>query len=837
MAESNYLEDRTVQLAKRVELLLNRLPAREQGQEHPPEATKLRQITSFNQSLAKELESIKAECQEKLESIEDRSLVISQETESLRIDKEALQQANEENLKLRDSLQKMLNDASSERSLLADERKDVGCKATDLTQREQALQAHWEQLERDRKAGDTEQEQIRTGHQKEMAEAEIRIKQQSDELEQSRVAHENKVKEAESRIKQQSDELERSRVAHDNKVKEAESQMQLQRHELAQSMTAHENKVKEAESRIHKQSKELEQDRLAHISGVAEDRARSQTQSEALAGRQASMMSQLEEMDLQRSDLIAEHQKLDTQKREMLLRSAETAHKKSSLEDREKKVSEREERLTALQDEVTAKDGYCKDFIASHNSKVELWEKWCADLVDKRKQIDAEERNFNLKKGTIAAIQTELTREREDSQALRAKLGEAESKLAAQGAEVMTQKQASAEHGKGLNEILKMLHGLSVSGTSMNSATDVIRESTKSVNQLEKDLSSKLMAHDAVERDLEAAQAIIVELRKDVSAKDEAVTRLEEQLSVSHKEKSSAEEQVSALEEQLSASEEQKTSAEQDKQKTTHDLSERDRDIENLRGEIGKLQEQVQHKTTELCAATDELKVLERDIHGERERAKSMAHYRVSFHVEEDRHKTETKNLIAEHQRQIQQLNAEHGEAVRALEARHSREIDEPEGLLSRHQRTHRRSLPLLTPSTTRSASLHGEQPQATSEWQRLLDEGPTQEDEAHGFLRSIEPSIADEDAGNFSLSVLLPHIASMAPNSTKRERFEAYLQSNETDWFCFVLLGKLGHENQESRHTETRCTYRLHQENCIQVRLREDIGPRRIEFRTFHVE
>lgn len=826
MAESNYLEDRTVQLAKRVELLLNRLPAREQGQEHPPEATKLRQITSFNQSLAKELESIKAECQEKLKSVEERSLVISQETESLRIDKEALQKANEETFALRDSLQKMLSDASSERSLLADERKAVGCKATDLTQREQALQSDREQLERDRKAGDTEQEQSRIVHQKQTEEAETRIKQRSDELEQSRVAHDNKVKEAESRIHQQRDELE-------------------------QSITAYQNEAKEAESRIHQQSKKLEQDRLAHSNTVAEDRARSQTQIKALDERQASVITQLEEIALQRQGLITEHQKLDTQKKEMLLRSSEISHRKSSVEDRERKVGEREERLAARQDEVTAKDEKCKDFIASHNAKVDMWGRWCADLEDKREQIDMEKQELNLKKGTISAIQKELTREREKSQSLRVKLGEAESKLAARGAEAKTQMQASAEHGKGLNEILNMLKNLSVSGTSMKSATDVIQESTRSVKKLEEDLSSKLMAHDAVEKELAAAQANIVELRNDMSARDETITRLEQQLSASHKEKYSAEEQlsalhkekysaeerVSALEKQLSDSEEQKTSAEQARQKTTHDLSEKVREIENLRDEVGKIKEQVQNKTTELGAATDQLKVLERDLRGETERAKSMAHYRVNFHVEEDRHKTEKKELIAEHQRQIQKLNAEHGEAIRALETRYSREINEAEGLLSRHQRTHRRSLPLLTPSTTRSASLHGGKPQGTSEWQQLLDEEPTQDGEAHEFLRSIEPSIADEDVGNFTLSVLLPHIANMAPNPTKRNHFEAYLQSNETDWFCFVLLGKLGHENQESRHAETRCTYRLHQENCIQVRLREDIGPRNIEFRTFHVE
>jgi hypothetical protein len=102
MAEENHLEKHTVQLAKRVELLLNRLPAQEQGQQQPPEAIKLRQKTSFNEFLAKKLGSLRAECREKLKSIDERSTTLSREAEKLSADREALEATKAESLRLRD---------------------------------------------------------------------------------------------------------------------------------------------------------------------------------------------------------------------------------------------------------------------------------------------------------------------------------------------------------------------------------------------------------------------------------------------------------------------------------------------------------------------------------------------------------------------------------------------------------------------------------------------------------------------------------------------------------------------------------------------------------------
>jgi len=337
MAEADHLENRTAQLAKRVELLLNRLPAREQGQEQPPEATKLRHITSFNESLAKELGSIKAECQEKLKSIDQRSQVLSREAETLRVGTEALGKTKTDNLGLNNRLQSMLSDASSERSLLAKECEDLDSRATELTQGGQALRADREQLERDRKAGEEEQER-------------------------RRIAHENKVKADESRIQQQSD-------------------------ELGQSKIAHQNKVKAEESRIQKLCDELEQDRLAHSNAVAEDIAQSQAQSKELDGKKASLITRLEDIARQRQTLNREVQKLETEKNKMLLQSAETTRRRINLEAREKEIGKREEQLSVRHEEVTAKEQQCKDFMASHNGKVDLFERVCAEYDDKQKQV------------------------------------------------------------------------------------------------------------------------------------------------------------------------------------------------------------------------------------------------------------------------------------------------------------------------------------------------------------------------------------------------------------------------------------------------------------------
>ncbi|KAG6362044.1 hypothetical protein INS49_010273 [Diaporthe citri] len=245
--------------------------------------------------------------------------------------------------------------------------------------------------------------------------------------------------------------------------------------------------------------------------------------------------------------------------------------------------------------------------------------------------------------------------------------------------------------------------------------------------------------------------------------------------------------------------------------KAERELSERTKEIETLRDEMTKLQRQVQNKTSELSAADVQVQALERDLQGEKEKNKSMAHFRTKYNVEEGRHKSEIDQLNAEHQKEIQRLKAEQDKAVEALEAKHAREIKGLEGAVHGHQqRSDRRSLPLLTPSTTGAASFYRPQATEPSEWQQLLDLESTQDDEGHGFLRSIEPSIAYEDSevGNFSLKDLLPHVVKMAQAPTYRERFETYPESGEPGWFCFVL-----------------------------VRLQEGIGPRSIEFRSFEVE
>lgn len=772
MAENNHLENRTMQLVKRVESLLNNLP--EQGE--PLEARKLKHIISFNESLAKELESVRAESQEKLSSISEKetcaarardeatqkSRLLSQETEQLRQEAAALKKNQTESLELGNRLREMMSAASSERSSLEKEQKNMGPRVIELTKNEEVLRAGLNQLERDKETS---------------------------------------------------------------------------LHEIEQARAAHENRVKEYDARILQQRDELEQNRLTHEEAVRGDRTRAQELSGRLDEKEGMLNTQAEEIARQRQDIAKELQAIESERAELSTQSARVSQAQNNLEAREKAIGEREERLHARQEKVKESENQCKAFVTGHNSQVDLFNKTCKDYMDKQKQIDKEKEKVNVRDGVITAVDKQLREEQQTARGLRARLGEAESKLAAQEAEMKAMKQTSAEKGRELSEILGLLQGLNVSGESMNSTREILRESTESVKKLEGELSSKLEASEAVGRDLEAAHADIDRLNKDVAARCDAITGLEQQVSSLTQQKSSAEQQVSALEQQISAVEQ---AGKETARGVEHELSERKKEINTLRDEMTKLQRQVQNKTTELSLADAQVQALERDLQGEKEKNKSMAHFRTKYNVEEGRHKSEIDQLNAEHQDEIQRLKAGQDKAIEALEAKHAREIKELEGAGHSHQqRSDRRSLPLLTPSTTWAASFYRPQATEPSEWQQLLDLESAQDDEGHGFLRSIEPSIAYEDseAGNFSLEDLLPHVIKMAQNPAYRERFEAYLESGELGWFCFVLVGKLGHSDKCSRPTQRGCSYNKHRYNCIQVRLQEDNGPRNIEFRNFEVE
>lgn len=544
MAENHHLENRTMQLVRRVESLLNNLP--EQGE--PLEARKLKHITSFNESLAKELETIKAECQEKLRSTGEKetaaaralndavekSRVLSEETEQLRIEAAALQKNQTENVELSKKLEDMISSASSERRSLEKERKTMGSTATKLTKREEALQAGLAQLEEDR------------------------------------LAH---VRDSESDRQARLNELEQKRLALDRADQDTRSQ-------LEQMRLSHEEKFSEDNLRLQKLSEELEQGRLTHAVAVREHQAQAQTRSRELDEKE-------EELDRQAQGISAQRETLDKERTILLKRSADVTKKQSGLDTKEKMLGQQEERLQALQKKVTDSEKQCKEFVTAHNSQVDLFEKTCADYMDKQKQIDNEKAKVSTKDGIITAMKAQLSEERQAVKDLRARLSRAETELTARNARVETLRHAGAEKGKELGEILELLRAMDMSGSTMDSTIDVIQESTESVKKLEGELSSKLEASDAVEKNLEAAYNDIDRLNKDVASRDETITRLKEQ-------------------------------------KETMEQSAREADTE-----LGKLRAQIQDKTSELSTRDARLDSLRRELEGEAEKVKDLAHTRV----------------------------------------------------------------------------------------------------------------------------------------------------------------------------------------------------------------
>lgn len=702
MAENNHIEDRTVQLAKRVELLLNHLP--DQGE--PLEARKLKHATTFSESLAKELASIKAEYQERLRSAgeketaaaralgeaAERSQAISQETA-------ALQKNQAGNVELSTKLAGMISAASGERASLDKEREAMASRATELTKREEVLRAGTVQLERDRAAG---------------------------------------------------------------------------LHGLEQSRAAHENKVGEDGARIQQQSDELEQSRLAHNEAVTADRARAQELRRQLDERGSKLDEQAEDISLQKRGISTQLQALESERNRLSTQSARVTQRQGTLEAREKTLGEREEQLRKREEAAAKSETQCKEFVTGHNSQVNLFNKTCADYMSKQKQIDKEKEKVQLRDGFITAIRTHLQEEQQTAKDLRAQLGEAETKLAAQDAQMRALEQASAEKDRELGEILGLLQSLNISGETMSSATDIIRESTESVKKLESELSSKLEASEAVERDLEAAHADADRLNKAVASRDETIAALERQEETARQARREA---ARAAETQLAG-----------------------------------LQAQVRDRTSELSGAGARLRSLERELEGEREKVKDLAHARSKHNLQDDLHRRETEELKAQHALEVKRLEGE----LRRHDSGGGREP--PRG--------HQPPTPMTSSLGQGQGQAQGSEEDRCTEWQELLGFAESsksrllEDEQALDFLWTLVPSVVPESKGQLGIQDVFLNLARMANDPQKRGTFQKYVGEAPPGWYCFALVSRYGHGDQDAADSDEKCKFPRHSENCLQVRI-----------------